>query len=167
MRTFREYLTEHFLQGTQGSFGYTEIFKNPTFDELKEVGKRQTAPIDLKRFGHDFQDGTISRGTQTWFMGGILTRQNLYIFDRNKAEHAEVYRALLAEKHIEYTQAVPLHLYYFPSSKTLAMAVATYTASLFKMGQLDAEVFIDRCMLTCDALNNFADVVDTNGRSLR
>jgi hypothetical protein len=117
MLSFRRFLAEKFLQGAEGKHRYTEIFINPSPDELLIVGNRHT-PVSSQLF---------YLGKNYVFFGGILADRNLYVFDREAGEHQDVADAL-GDK-LPYKEWLPLDMYYWPKLKTGAVIISRYTLS--------------------------------------
>jgi len=129
MKTFHQF-REEFYKGERGRFDYVEIYKNPTKSEMKEINPRS---------GHE--------------LGAIVSGKNLYVWDRDKAEHADV-RSLIPRVSSTW---LPLYLVYDFSTNVLRISVSTY--SMEKTGRFswDEDKVIQFCR-TLPAFKIFSKV---------
>lgn len=99
MKTFNQF-NEAFYKGERGRFGYVEIYKNPTKSEMREINPRS---------GHE--------------LGAIVSGKNLYVWDRDKAEHADV-KYLMPRVSKDW---YPLYLYYNHKDKSVRVSVSSFS----------------------------------------
>jgi hypothetical protein len=100
MLTFRDFLTEKFLKGADTMQGYVELWINPTRSELAALAHHSSSQI-----------------------GAYLTPRNLYVWDRDIAEHQTVYWCLPEED----KPTAPLYLYYNPQSHAVKVTIASWS----------------------------------------
>ena len=110
---FHRNLVEKLLKGFE-DMSYCEIYQNPTPDELTEAGHKQPPNWGLEKIG-----------SQCYYMGGILTAKDLYVFNRNHSEHKVVSHQIpnLGRDWL------PLYLYYFPAENVLALSLSSFSLS--------------------------------------
>lgn len=103
MLTFSQFLTEVFLTGVDGRFGYSEIYVNPTSSELRELAHEDGGQV-----------------------GGILTAKNFYAFDRNGAEHIDAAHSIPKLP----SDWIPLYLYYAYNARPrqISLTVAAFSS---------------------------------------
>jgi hypothetical protein len=129
------HLHEKFLKGQKGAFDYTDVFEDPTREELKTVGHRTPAPIGTERYGRPCLS-----------VGGILTPQHLYAFNRETAEHREVAFGIIESPRIDMPKIpwdwVPIYLLYFPQTETVDISFASFSASHLRGKEPTAEALV-------------------------
>lgn len=103
---YRRSLTEKFLTGGQGSYGYVEIFVNPTLDELD----------------------SLSHKDREFEFGAFIAPKHLYVWDRMPSTHKAVSRLIPGWK-LDWT---PVYLYY--SSRSRAVKIAVSSFSMYSRG---------------------------------
>jgi hypothetical protein len=94
---------------------YAEIYKNPTKIEWTKVGHKQHAPWSLEE---DY-------GKMCYYAGGILTSKDLYVFDRENAEH---HSASYEISKLE-PNWFPLYCYFFYIPDVLAISASSFSFS--------------------------------------
>lgn len=109
MLNFSQFLHEVFFKGTKGAYGYTEIYKNPGGDDLKACG------------------GTSSSHQ----IGAIISGKNLYVWDRDAAEHHQV-KDVIPRAGKTW---IPLYLYYDAHDKSIKISVSSF--SMYSLGLHD------------------------------
>lgn len=118
MLTFKQFLMrEEFYKGGDTHYGYVEIFKNPSKYEMRDLAKE-------------------NRET-----GAIISGKNLYVWNRNEAEHGDV-KHLIPRTSKNW---IPLYLYYTASDNSVTVSVSSY--SMYSSGREDynAEEIFDAC----------------------
>ena len=116
MLTFAQFhrnLVEKLLKGFEDD-GYVEIFQNPTAIELTEVGHKQDANWGLEKFGN-----------KCYYIGGILTSKDLFVFNRQNSEHHKVSHQIPKLER----EWVPLYLYYFAGENVIALSLSSFSMS--------------------------------------
>lgn len=110
------HLTEQFVKGIDAAHGYTEIYKNPTRSELENFAVDTSVAKPLqKRYGSNIR-----------YLGAWVNDKNLFVFDRSTAEHSDVINKLRTVIDKSY---LPIYLYYFPDSKTVAVRPSSWSWS--------------------------------------
>lgn len=117
MKTFRQF-NEEFYKGSQGRFDYVEVFKNPTKSEMKEVSPRS---------GHE--------------LGAIVSGKNLYVWDRDKAEHADV-RSIIPRVGSTW---LPLYLVWDHATNVIRISVSSYSMQKTGRDSWDDDKIIKLC----------------------
>ena len=102
MKHFLQFLQERFYKGVNGRFGYVEIFKNPTLDEIESIVKHRPR----------------------WELGGIAAKTDLYVWDRVDCDHTDAKRAIGTVG----VGWIPLYLYYDSRYRSVEVVLAKYTA---------------------------------------
>ena len=119
MVTFTQ-LIEKFAAGLKNGERYTEIFEKPSKLELTAFGDKISQTVD---------------NPVMYYLGGILTKESFYVWDRNSANHAQVARELRDMLHDvdvgsdgSFTeQTVPLYVYWIPSQNTFRLVLAAWS----------------------------------------
>jgi maltose-binding protein MalE len=118
MISFLQYITEKFLKGMSGSDGYSDIYLNPTANELTQLGRSRVVS------GGPWGDTHLMPfGSKYYYAGGILNKDGLYAFDRDKTVHDEVKYEIPNLG----THWVPLYLHYFAGTNVLALDVSGFS----------------------------------------
>ncbi len=157
MLTFSQYLSERFLMGADG-YSYSEIYVNPSNSDLQTVG-RLTAPVYVPSVLEKFK-------SPCYYMGGLFTTKNFFIFNRDNIEHREATIALRKKFNPTQTQHfVAVYLYYFPQLKVISLDPATYSmGSEYAYGS-KADEALRRVCKNHPALRGFT-VVDSRGQPI-
>lgn len=98
--TFAQFLTEKFFDGCDTSQGYTELWVNPTRDEIRSL---------MKHNEHE--------------VAGYVTTKNLYVWDREIAEHG-VMRWFIPENE---TKVAPIYLFYNPTTRDVKVSISYWS----------------------------------------
>lgn len=132
MLSFLDFLHERFLRGIHGNFKYTEIFKNPTADELEKAAE----PSDEYGGIPDAGD----REEHHYFLGAFIQGKDLYVWNRHNSEHGRVFEQL-KEANILTTKEglVSLYLYWYPRSKRIDTEFAS--TSIGNTSMKDSQVY--------------------------
>lgn len=107
MKTFDAFVKEEFDSGVKSAHGYAEVYKNPSLSECAlGVMKGMT-------------------GTKFYNLGAIINNADLYVWDRDHAEHREVIAQLNLKGNV-----VPIYLQYYPDQKLAILRVASFSMSV-------------------------------------
>ena len=102
MLNFKQFvIREDFFKGVKGEYDYIEVFKNPTRAEMKEV----------------------STGSAHQQIGAIVTGRNLYVWNRNSGDHADV-KGVVPRVREDW---LPLYLYYNASKNSVEIDVSSFS----------------------------------------
>jgi hypothetical protein len=118
MLTFLQFLTEKFLMGTSGRYGYCEVYKNAKVDDLEKVGERTQPPYKYEKYG-----------TSCYYSAAWITDKDFIVFDRKTNHHNDIKNDYAVTKKTgDLSDAIPVYVYWFPSSQTLVLALSSYSA---------------------------------------
>lgn len=154
---FRRILSEKFLAGFDANFGYAEIYKNPNSNEWTQVGHKQDPPWDLESYG-----------AKCYYAGGILTPKDLFVFDRQHAEHFATAREIP-----KLGPWFPLYCYYFPGPDVLALSPSSFSFTgkdkdaYYKSRAENPDLaLLKRKVKGHPQLKKFTKVVDIDGKKI-
>lgn len=167
MITFARFikLNEKIGLGVTGIAGkYAEVFYHPTIEELCRTPHNGTVSLDIQQAfpGHD-----LNTSERYYDAGGILTPTQLFVWNRESANHHTVLRAIAKEIDGpvaddpraptvkrpkspmgptlpgEFSKKIiPLYLYTFPKQKLIGFSLAEWSAQTV-MGGTRHVVFAD------------------------
>lgn len=128
MRTFVQLITEDFFDSVKSNLGYTEIFINPSHNELKTLspplGKSSTHyTAALDKYG----------GVPFFTSAAYITPTVWYAWNRDSGTHQMIEKEL--GKRLD-PAAVPIYYHYFPVTKTLVISVAEFSLSPERRSEL-------------------------------
>lgn len=99
MLTFHQFLiSEAFLKGVKGSYGYTELWKNPSKSEIADLARETTQ------------------------LAGFVVGKDFYLWNRDNAAHHDVEHDVPTTK-----SGIPLYLSVDPKTLTAYVRVSSYT----------------------------------------
>jgi hypothetical protein len=133
MISFKEFLAEQFFKGTGTPFGYAEIYRDPTADEIL----------------------SMTNGSSFKQLGGILTNGTLYVWDRDVAQHMEVRFQVPVG-----AQWIPLYMYYDQKTRTMTVELAEWSMTNTYPGYLSPAgiASISHQILSCPALKKLGAI---------
>ena len=156
MLTYEHFLIEKFLKGFDADFGYSEIYKNPTRVEWTQVGHKQSPGMYLRD----------AYGAVCYYAGAILTTKDIYVFNRENAEH---HTTAYAIPKLE-SNWFPLYCYFFFAANVLAISPSSFSFSPEDMKKFERsksnhadDNIMKRRVKGHPQLKKFARVVDTDG----
>lgn len=115
--SLREHLHEKFLKGLKGTYGYTEIYQNPTLNELVEFGDKHAS-------NSTSIIGDVRYGKTVYLYRGIYTDTDLYLWHEEKCEHEDAAEALPKIQN-RYT---PIYLQYYPETQTALISFSVWSS---------------------------------------
>jgi hypothetical protein len=113
MLTFNHFIAEKFLMGADTAQGYTEIWVNPTRDELTKLAGNEDE------------------------IAGYVTPNNLYVWARSISEHAAI-RHFLPEIDLP---RMPVYLWYNHHTRKVKVRVASWSAGQQDSRLSDVQLF--------------------------
>ena len=117
MITFLRFINEVFLKGFQGNYGYSDVYQNPTPNELTQLGRPEHCG------GPYGEPHLMQYGDKYYYSGGILNKDGLYAFNRNTSEHDQ------AKYQVPDlgTHWIPLYLHYFAGTNVMALSLSLFS----------------------------------------
>ena len=109
MITFQQLLNEVPLTPIQGTFDFTELFKDPTLEELKKIASKfnySGAPDD-----------------DCLYVGAIITEDHIFAFNRLASEHGRVYLSLGLRWDEQFSG---VYMYYYPDDQHVTVSRSGY-----------------------------------------
>lgn len=131
MLNFSRFITEKFLMGADCHQGYTEIWVNPTRDELTKLAGNEDE------------------------IAGYVTPKNLYVWDRSISEHGAI-KWFLPE---EDKPRMPVYLWYNHHTRKVKVSVALWSASAQDMRLSGNQLF--QKLLKHPAFKIFSEIETT------
>ncbi len=114
MKSFRTYIAERFLDGVDTMDGYAEVFMNPDASEFMSSGKRG------RHSGSPDRVITVR---------GILTKDAVYIWNQEYAEHSDVFTYLYKEYKIPRTSMWPVYIDVLLRKKHIGIRMSEWSAN--------------------------------------
>jgi hypothetical protein len=125
MRSFKEFLTEKFFDGYEGHgyMGYTEVWINPTSNEVAEAAGKRQIKVDANFSG--------APGTTAYYCRGWVTDKQLFIWSASSDDHMNVEQAVQKSAReqkisVNFSNALAVELWYFPSNRTVGLHMAAW-----------------------------------------
>lgn len=109
MLTFQQLLNEIWMDGIEGTFGYAELFKDPTLDELEKIASPQN-------YSGSPDDDCL-------YVGAIITKDHIIAFNRLKTEHHTVQQSLGMRWDEQFSG---VYMYYYPDDKHVTVSRSGY-----------------------------------------